>query len=285
MGKTAVKVVVSHYEVRPLWEAFQRQATEVETTPDLGRTRVRARLTPEGVHYPNGVLLRWEDAATILADANACYRVDGDGVHRLQCYSPVTGRLATLYPTGAAPTVLLSGIPMHRVAGTDPWRDTLAKVAAARPRGRVLDTCTGLGYTAIAAAERATFVLTVEVDPAVMAIARENPWSEALFTRPVVHPVLGDVSELVYGLPSGTFDVVIHDPPQFALAGELYSQAFYRELHRVLRSGGRLFHYVGSPERKMGRNVTRGVAERLRRAGFEVQQVPHAFGLVARKPR
>ena len=273
--------VVSHYEVRPLLSAREAGQVEVEASPDLGRSRVVVRLSEEGVHYPGEVVLRWEDAAEICRHENVCFRVTPDGVERLQVFSPLTGRVCALYPTGTAPTLTLSGIPMHRIQGTDPWRDTLAKVRAARPRGRVLDTCMGLGYTAIAAARTAEYVLTVELDPAVLVLARANPWSAELFVRPNVGIVQADVGEFIAALPDASFSVVIHDPPMFSLAGELYSLAFYKEVFRVLRPRGRLFHYVGSPESKMGRNVTRSVMQRLREAGFRVRPARAAFGVVA----
>lgn len=278
-----MSVVVSHLELRPLWEAYRQGREEAVTTPDLGRTRVSVRLTPRGIVYPNKVCLSWEAVQEILRHEGVCYRVDGKGIRRLQVFSPVTGRVVALYPTGSAPTVTLSGVPMHRIKEVDPWQDTEAKIRAVRPRGRVLDTCTGLGYTALAAARRGAFVLTVELDPAVLALARENPWSEELFSSPRIWVIQADVAVLIQALPQGTFDVVVHDPPMFALAGELYSLTFYREVYRVLRPGGRLFHYVGSPEKKMARNVTRGVIERLRAAGFRVQNVPRAFGVLAHK--
>ena len=54
-----------------------------------------------------------------------------------------------------------------------------------------------------------------------------------------------------------------------SVAGELYSQAFCDELARVLKTGGRLFHYTGAPNRlTSGRDVPQEVARRLRLAGF-----------------
>ena len=65
---------------------------------------------------------------------------------------------------------------------------------------------------------------------------------------------------------------MLHDPPRFALAGELYSLSFYTELARVLRRGGRLFHYTGAPNsRSRGRDLAAEVATRLRAAGFEAR--------------
>ena len=276
--------ILSHYEVRPLPDARERGVDDIEMVVDLGKARARVHLTDTGVLFPGDLFLTWADVETILAHENVCYRLDARGLHPLQIYSPLTHRVVALYPTGAAPTLTLSGIPMHRIKGTDPWRDTQAKIRAARPHGRVLDTCMGLGYTAMGAATRADVVLTVELDPAVIALARANPWSADLFSRPNVHIVQADVFDLVRGLPDAWFSVVIHDPPMFSLAGALYGRAFYRELYRVLRPRGRLFHYVGSPEKKMARSVTRGVAQRLREVGFQVREVPRAFGVVGVRP-
>jgi predicted methyltransferase len=67
-------------------------------------------------------------------------------------------------------------------------------------------------------------------------------------------------------------DAILHDPPRFGTAGELYSQAFYDQLARVLRSKGRLFHYTGTPNKlTTGRDVPNEVSRRLRNAGFSTQ--------------
>ncbi|HSX64897.1 MAG TPA: SAM-dependent methyltransferase, partial [Pseudoxanthomonas sp.] len=67
-------------------------------------------------------------------------------------------------------------------------------------------------------------------------------------------------------------DALLHDPPRFGIAGELYSQVFYDQLARVLRRGGRLFHYTGNPNKlTSGRDVPREVAKRLEKAGFTPQ--------------
>ena len=64
----------------------------------------------------------------------------------------------------------------------------------------------------------------------------------------------------------------MHDPPRFGIAGELYAEAFYRELARVLKPQGKLFHYTGTPNKlTSGRDVPREVARRLQAAGFKVR--------------
>ena len=174
---------------------------------------------------------------------------------------------------------------MHRIKDTDPLRDTREKIKAARPvTGRVLDTHTGLGYTAIEAARTADHVLTIEIDPTVLEIAAENPWSRDLFHNPKITRRLGDCFDVVDELPDGAFDRVIHDPPAFSLAGHVYSRDFYEELYRVLHRRGRLFHYIGNPDSPSGKSVTQGVVRRLKEAGFSrVDPAPRAFGVVASK--
>ncbi|HEY6540922.1 MAG TPA: spermine synthase, partial [Ktedonobacteraceae bacterium] len=114
--------------------------------------------------------------------------------------------------------------------------------------------------------------------------ARLNPWSSELFTNPSITRMMGDACEVVPTFANESFQRVVHDPPTFALAGELYSGAFYRELYRVLKRGGRLFHYVGDPESKASGGVTRGVLRRLQEAGFSrVVRHAEAYGVVAYK--
>jgi predicted methyltransferase len=188
-------------------------------------------------------------------------------------------------PTQGAPTMLISGIPMHRFKGIDPHEDTLRKIKAIAPiTGWVLDTATGLGYTAIRAAESAERVVTIELDPAALEVARLNPWSRALFENRNIKQIVGDSFNEIGGFDNGAFARIIHDPPSFSLAGDLYSGEFYRELYRVLGRGGRLFHYIGDLDSKSGRSVARGAMHRLKEAGFSrVTRRPEAFGLVAYK--
>jgi predicted methyltransferase len=95
-----------------------------------------------------------------------------------------------------------------------------------------------------------------------------NPWSQELFDNPKITQRIGDSFDVVAELKSGSYSRIIHDPPVFALAGELYSGEFYRQLHRLLRNNGKLFHYIGDPESKSGRSMTAGVIKRLQQAGF-----------------
>jgi predicted methyltransferase len=276
-------IVLSHFQTRLLLDARHSDERRIAVSLDLGLTSVEVSLEASCARFPSGAALDWEAIAEIDASENNCFFVQEDQAHKIQIFSEFTNRLYSLMPTPAAPTMLVSGIPMHRIKGTDPYQDTLEKIKTVKPVvGTVLDTATGLGYTAIEAARTAEHVITVELDHAALEIARLNPWSRALFGNPKITQRVGDSYDVVEELHAGSFLRVIHDPPAFSLAGHLYSGEFYAELYRVLGRGGRLFHYIGDPESKSGRGITRGVIRRLQEAGFErVVRRPQAFGVVA----
>jgi predicted methyltransferase len=277
------RTILSYLQARDLLGARAAGKNSARVSLDLGLTGCEVALRPEGVSLPGGQLLTWQDVETISSSKTGCYVIEEGAPRKAQIFSEETNRLYSLMPTGGAPTMLISGIPMHRIKGTDPHQDTLQKIKAIAPvAGRVLDTATGLGYTAIAAAQTAEHVVTIELDPAALEMARLNPWSRALFDNPKITQIVGDSFEEIGELGEATFSRVIHDPPAFNLAGDLYSGEFYRQLFRVLRPGGRLFHYIGDLESKSGRVVSKGAARRLQEAGFSrVVRRPEAFGLVA----
>ncbi len=276
-------LVFSHYQVKPLLAARRAGAASAVTSTDLGLTTVEAALDGDGVTFPSGDRLTWAQAEAIAAAEVSCFRLAAGEIETIKVYSEENARAYTLMPTPRAPTMLISGLPMHRIKAVDPREDTRRKVKTLAPvAGRVLDTSTGLGYTAIALAQTAERVTTIEFDPAVLELARHNPWSQPLFTNPKIEQRLGDAFDVVTELPDAAFTRILHDPPTFSLAGHLYSGEFYRELFRVLRPGGRLFHYIGNPASPSGARTTKGVVRRLKEAGFErVAPRPETFGVVA----
>ena len=277
------RIVLSHSSVAPLIHAQQRGEGTARVSLDLGLTTTEILLEPGRIVFPNGQVLSWDSIEEIHQNESVCFVVEGNEALKIQRFSDMLSRFYSLMPTGRAPTLLISGIPMHRIKGIDPHQDTLSKIRSIRPlTGRVLDTCSGLGYTAIEAAKTAEAVVTIELDPAVLEVARLNPWSQQLFQQRKIQQIVGDAFEEVHAFDDGAFSRIIHDPPTLSLAGELYSGEFYRELFRVLACRGRLFHYIGDLESRSGRNVVKGVTRRLREAGFSrVVRRPEAFGVVA----
>lgn len=180
----------------------------------------------------------------------------------------------------------ISGVKMHISKGTDPFVSASEMAQQAVRKGdKVLDCCSGLGYAAIAAHRLgASEVLSIELSPEVMGLRAQNPWSNDLSNEGIIQRQ-GSSFELIGTMPASSFDAVIHDPPRFSLAGELYSEAFYQQIFRVLRRDGRLFHYTGNPHVvKKGSSFVDGVVRRLKAAGFKhVEKVEHLMGVSAQK--
>jgi predicted methyltransferase len=191
--------------------------------------------------------------------------------------------LIKLVPTHwGAPTFEVDGIKMLPTARVSPYDDAASKVRLIEPRGkRILDTCGGLGYFAAWCLKGgAVHVSSFEKSADVLWLRGLNPWSPS--AAPELSLLNADVVEQIGALPAESFDAALHDPPRFGIAGELYSQAFYRELARVLRRRALLFHYTGAPNKlTSGRDVPREVSRRLRSAGFSTRIV--GDGVLAHK--
>jgi hypothetical protein len=256
-------------------ERLRPGAGTVECSLDLGRSQTTVEAGPadwawQGRRYP--YLEECKDRTV--------YYWDGAAFQPVARYS---GSLIKLVPTGwGPPTFEIDGIKMLPTARVSPMADAERKVALVRPRGkRILDTCGGLGYfAACCLAAGAGEVLSFEKNPDVLWLRTLNPWSPA--PGGALDLRQGDIAEEIPALPDASFDAILHDPPRFGIAGELYSQAFYDQLARVIRRKGRLFHYTGSPNKlTSGRDVPNEVARRLRRAGFTA--APEGDGVLAVK--
>ncbi len=187
--------------------------------------------------------------------------------------SRFTTSLTKLVPTDwGPPTFEIDGIKMLPTAHVSPYADAERKVALIEPRGkRILDTCGGLGYFAAFCLQgQAKEIASYEKNADVLWLRSLNPWSPS--TVPPLTLTNADVVVEIAALPSDSFDAALHDPPRFGIAGELYSQAFYGELARVLKRRAPLFHYTGAPNAlTSGRDVANEVSQRLARAGFTTQ--------------
>jgi predicted methyltransferase len=269
---------VSHYSgpllTRPVAEALlaahQGAAGEWKGSMDLGRSSGSASLQADswlwnGERYPYPHKLK----------DRTIYYWDGDAFAPVSRFS---GSLIKLVPTEwGAPTFEIDGIKMLPTAKESPFEDARRKVALVEPRGKVLlDTCGGLGYFAACCLEAGVArIHSFEKNPDVLWLRTLNPWSpdpEAATSGGRLQLTHADVSQAIANIPDASVDALLHDPPRFGIAGELYSQAFYDQLARVLRRGGRMFHYTGSPNKLTSdRDVPREVAKRLEKAGFKAQ--------------
>jgi predicted methyltransferase len=265
--------------------AFAEGKKAVVSSIDLGMTAVEITLQENGVLLPDGTNLSWDSIRQIQGNESACFALDNNTAGPIKGYSQRSGRSFSLLPTESAPAMIIAGFPMHRVKNTTPLAAAGLMIETLAPvRGMVLDTATGLGYTAIMAAKTADKVMTVELEPVAQEIARQNPWSNDLFNNHTIDQIIGDCSDIILEFESNSFSCIMHDPPALSLAGDLYSGDFYTQLHRVLKPSGKLFHYIGDPRSESGGRVTKGVIRRLHDAGFrQVIQKPRAFGVLALK--
>ncbi len=239
--------------------------TVIECSVDLERSTARVEVNEatwhwQGTHYP--YLEACKDRTV--------YYWTGEAFEPL---SRFTSSLIKLVPTEwGPPTFEIDGIKMLPTSTVSPYADAERKVGLVQPRGkRVLDTCGGLGYFAAWCLKgQASHVLSFEKSPDVIWLRGFNPWSPA--PDAALTLTQGDIAKEIASLPTASVDAILHDPPRFGIAGELYSQAFYDQLARVIRRKGRLFHYTGSPNKlTSGRDVPNEVASRLRRAGFSTE--------------
>ena len=205
----------------------------------------------------------------------------------IQFFDKKTNKFYKLAETSTWPTVLISGIRMHRTDEVDPKTDSMLKIKSfGKIFGKVLDTCTGLGYTAIIAARSpdVNTVITFEKDKNILFLAKHNSYSRPLFEDEKISLCINDSFLAVKSIKSNYFNFIIHDPPRFSLAPHLYSQEFYNEIYRILKSRGKVFHYTGNPGSKQGKNYSKGISKRLKLAGFKKTKIiKRADGILAFK--
>jgi hypothetical protein len=282
--KPILAPVLVRETVETILSSAKNGRLRVRLSLDLGISQSVVSFENRRVRFPDGSTVELNSLKRVRE--RDVYTIGRNEFEKVAFFSE--NRYYQLTSTGPknAPTIGISGIHMHRIKGITPWKDSLEKVRAVGIfRGaKVLDIGTGLGYTAILSVKLgASSVLTIENDENVLQVAKVNPWSRKLADERITI-VLGDASEVVNGLEDSSFHRIIHDPPRFSLAGELYSSEFYRQLFRVLKRAGNLFHYVGEPGKRRRKHMMGGVSKRLKEAGF-VKPRRRAFGLIVEKPR
>ena len=237
-------------------------APAVECSLDLDRSRTTVEVRAAGWVWQGERFPYLESCKD-----RTVYHWDGEAFQQVARF---TTSLIKLVPTQwGPPTFEIDGIKMLPTAHVSPYADAERKVGLIEPRGKViLDTCGGLGYFAAWCLRgEAQHVQSFEKNADVIWLRSLNPWSpQAGSGLTLTH---GDVAKQIGALPGGSVDAILHDPPRFGLAGELYSGVFYGELARVLKRNGKLFHYTGAPNKlTSGRDVPNEVMKRLRQAGL-----------------
>lgn len=225
----------------------------------------------------DNTVIALQDLAPMASAGNKVFGFDGRDLFPIEVRADGYYKLV---PTASAPTLEINGIKMHRSKDIDPLEDARLKAElVVRPGDHVLDTCGGLGYSALFAVKAgAAQVVSTEKSRQVIRIREQNPWlapgardwqTPAAMER--IQLANADITGHIATLADKAFDAVIHDPPRFCSAtGDLYGKAFYTELARVMQTGARLFHYTGSPQKiTHGDRFIRNAVKRLEQAGFK----------------
>lgn len=266
-------IVISHFQARKIFYAWKLGKKFVESSFDLGKTKERIEIKDDFAIGSKGKI-NINILKEIIKDKRSVYLINKE-IYKVQFFSEETGKFYKLVPTGefTPPTLEISGIHMHRIKGIDPLTDTLSKLKLIKEYKDkvILDSCTGLGYSAIYSIKLgAREVITVEKDKNVIEIAKYNPWSEELFKDERIKLYIEDVVKKVKEFEDEYFDIIIHDPPRFTYrTSYLYSRNLYKEFYRVLKEGGEIIHYIGKPRYISGFKLYKNVMKKLTEIGFK----------------
>ncbi|MFA6268210.1 MAG: RsmD family RNA methyltransferase [archaeon] len=250
---------------------------------DLGKTTEKVFLKE------NKIIIRDEEISVKELEKikeNTCYVIEENKLLAVELFSQETNLYYKLRPTSDWPTIMLSSVPMHRFIHIGPKLHAELMVKEISPvKGKVLDTCCGLGYTSILEAQKdCEEVIVFERDENVLEIAKYNPYSEELFTNKKIKLHKQDVFEGVQKLQKNYFDRILHDPPTVSFAKDLYSPFFYEELLRILKPNGILYHYCPNPGKTKGKEFYLTIIKQLTKVGFsECKYNEKSSGITAKK--
>jgi hypothetical protein len=245
------------------WDYIQRQqiGQVFLLEVDFGTRQVEAKKNKKSVVLEGNFKINLNQKVK----ENFCYLVKKEELIPISFFSNKTKKLYKLVPSQDWPTISISSVPMHNLLS--PREDSQAKIKLLKPFGCVLDSCMGLGYTAILAAACSEKVDTFEKDENVYRVAKINPLSRGLFNQDKITIYRKDIFEYIENFKS-LYDCIIHDPPTFKLAPGLFSEEFYFKLKTALKKGGKLFHYTPLYKIKRGYNFPAKIKGKLKKAGF-----------------
>ena len=263
--------------------AMQHNQNSVEISVDLNRSTDTFVIADESIVFDDDNALNKDQLKKILKKESRTFILTEGQLTTLELREDGYFKLV---PTKGAPTAEINGVKMHKSKDVDPFENAfLTAKQAVRKGDRVLDTCSGLGYTAISAMQLgARQVISCEFSPYMLELRKDNPWSRELSSE-IITVIPGDAAIIIKDFEDESFDSVIHDPPRISLAGQLYGEEFYSEIYRILKKGGRLFHYTGNPHQaRRGNSFVVSAGKRLKHVGFRKTMLkPELLGVKAIK--
>ncbi|MFO8020477.1 MAG: hypothetical protein R6U96_17780 [Promethearchaeia archaeon] len=255
--------ILGHKGMRKIKNAIESQKKEhtISLSLNLNLNTAKVKISPQTRSFtlPNGETLNFP--RQFDPRKKVCYTIMDNQVHMMQTFDSKTDLFYQLVPTSYRPILKISATPMHK----KPFLDYLERK---KLRGKIFDGGTGLGYSAIIASRTADNVITIERDPNVLDLARYNPHSYDLFTKPNIKIIQADITEEIKKHHYEKFDNLIQDGGMVNSSGTFYSQEHAHELFRVLKWKGRLYFYLPRHGIKKGRDFGAEQISRLKKAGF-----------------
>lgn len=258
-----------HFDVvTKLFEAARKGQKQVDLSLDLNLTTEKWRLDAGRLILDNETVIDMEKLEPVSSSKNKIFVLQNNRLFPLEVRAEGYYKLV---PTDSAPTLEINGIKMHRSKEIDPLTDAKLKTQLVVAEGdTVLDTCGGLGYSALFALKAgAEKVISTEKNQAVIHLRNCNPWLKKHADQRIAL-IHADITREIDTFETGSFHSVIHDPPRFTSAtGDLYGKNFYAQLFKVMAPRSKLFHYTGSPKKiKTKDTFIKNTMKRLELSGF-----------------
>ena len=259
-----------HFDVvTKLLEATRKKEKSVSLSLDLNLSEKVWPLEADRLMLDTDTFIDMNKLESILSFKNKIFIFQNNALTPIEIRSDGYYKLV---PTTSAPTLEINGIKMHRSKDIDPLTDAKLKTQlVVRTNDQVLDTCGGLGYSALFALKAgARKVISTEKSRAVIKIRNLNPWLKISEDKRL-ELIRTDITKEIDRFENGMFNSVIHDPPRFTSAtGDLYGKKFYDALFRVMAVHSKLFHYTGSPKKiKTKDKFIKNTMKRLEYSGFK----------------
>ena len=270
--------LIAPFGAQQLLEMMAEEPGQKDFTLDLGVSWEEITVDKKQVSFREYSLTE-KQLQKIVKRGSVLFAVDEDGPYPVEIREDTYSKLVPLDDKHGAPTFELSGIKMHRTMGIDPFEDARTKVKAVVSRGDyVFDTCGGMGYTSIWTRRLgASQTYSCEISEDVIALRKYNPYSREYLMDKGIEKIHESCADVINDFDDDYLDCIIHDPPRFSLAGELYGEEFLWQMARVLKEGGKLCFYTGDPYRSgRGRKFIEGITKRLRKlhlAGYWVKEL------------
>ena len=257
--------ILTHKSLEEIKRAISEKILEIQISLDLGLSTEMITINPENNSFIINSIDEVLFPTSFDEEEKICYFILDQQIFPLKLFNEYSNFYYKLVPTSWRPILRISATPMHK----KPFLDAIERLQF---RGFVLDSGTGLGYSAIIASKTATRVITIEWDESVLEIATYNPHSKDLFSKDNIQLLLGDVTEEILRFDDKYFDVLIQDGGMPKSSGNFFSQSHCNQLYRVLKPGGELIMYLPQHGKAKGRDYGGEHLERLKRAGFYIKK-------------